>query len=566
MDETAAQAARSTHSTRGLLAATAAGAVFEWYDFYLCIILAPYLPKIFFPVEYETASFLSAFTAYAIGFIMRPFGALIFGRLGDAVGRKYTIIVTIVFMGFAAFAIGMIPGFAQIGWVSPALLVFLRIVQGLAIGGEYAGAAIYVAEFVPASRRGITTGWIQITPTIGLLLAIAALTFTRGHLTEEEFLSWGWRAPFLASLPLLMLTMFLRARLPETPVFQRMRATQGVSEAPMREALLVPANRRALLLCLFGATAGQGAVVYVGLGYMLFFLTNTLQIDLAAASKLFLANGLSALFTTPLVAWLSDKIGRLRIILAGLLFAGIFMVPAFQLLSHAMNPALVTFRADHPVTIQTDSEQCRVHLFAGPWSEITLCDKVRGLLANYGLSFAFEHSPGQQTVTLSIGNHSAEIAGTGEAEIRARVEMALFAAGYPGISWKYVDGEPQVGENDEPKLEKTGADMGKIDYVSSTFAAQLVILMAVLVYAPMAAFLSEYFHPRLRYLSVSLVYHIGTGWFGGLVPVIASAMVLATGDPYAGLWYVVAIAILSLGIGVLLVGGQKSRKSRRIYP
>jgi MFS family permease len=557
MDTSAVQA---TRSTRGVLAATAAGAVFEWYDFYLCIILAPYLPKIFFPVEYETASFLSAFTAYAIGFIVRPFGGLMFGRLGDTLGRKYTFIITIVFMGFATFTIGLIPGFAQIGWLAPAMLVFLRIVQGLAIGGEYAGAAIYVAEFVDARRRGMQTGWIQITPTIGLVLAIAVFTFIREHVTEEEFLLWGWRAPFLTSLILLLLTLLLRARLPETPVFRRLRSTRGVSEAPIREALLVPANRKALLLCLFGVTAGQGAVVYAGQAYVLFFLTNTLQLDLATASKFAMANALTSFFFIPFFAWLSDKTGRLRIILAGLLLAAIALLPAFAVLSQAVNRDLVAFRATNPVTITTDQEQCGLHLFAGPWSQITLCDQVRGMLANYGLAFAFEQSPGERTVTLSIGNHSAEIAATSEAGIRALIEKALFATGYPGISWKYVDGDPQVSANGEPILEKTGPDLEKIDYVTATFAIQIVILMAALVYGPVAAFLSEYFPPRLRYLSVSLVYQIGNGWLGGLVPVIAATMVLATGNPYAGLWYVIAVAVLSLVIGLFLVGGQKSRQ------
>jgi predicted MFS family arabinose efflux permease len=551
--------ARTARSTRGLLAATGAGAVFEWYDFYLCIILVPYLPKIFFPVEYETASFLTAFTAYAIGFIVRPFGALLFGRLGDTIGRKHTFMMTIVFMGFATFTIGLLPTFAQIGWVSPAMLVALRIVQGLAIGGEYAGAAVYMAEFVPASRRGLTTGWIQITPTLGLVLAIAAFIVIRGKLPESEFLEWGWRVPFLGSLVLLMLTMLLRAGLPETPVFQWLRSTRAVSPEPMRE-LFLPGNMKAVLLCLLGVTAGQGAVVYVGQAYVLFFLTNTLQLDLDTASKFAMANALTSFLMIPFLAWLSDKTGRLRIILAGFLFAAIAVVPAFVMLSQAVNRDLVAFRAESPVTVTADQEKCGMHLFAGPWSKITLCDQVRGMLANYGLSFAFEHSPGTRTVTVSIGNHSAEITGGNEAGVRASVEKALFAAGYPGIAWKYVDGEPQTAENGDPLLERTGADHEKVDYVTATFAFQLIVLMAALVYGPSAAFLSEYFHPRLRYLSVSLVYHIGTGWLGGLVPVIATTMVLATGNTYAGLWYVIAVALFSLAISLLLVGGRKSRQ------
>ncbi len=552
---------QTAHRTGGILAATAAGAVFEWYDFYLCIILAPYLPKIFFPLEYETSSFLSAFTAYAIGFMVRPFGGLLFGRLGDTLGRKHTFMMTIVFMGFATFTIGLIPTFAEIGWTAPAILVALRIVQGLAIGGEYAGAAVYMAEFVPASRRGLTTGWIQITPTIGLILAIAIFTAIREKMPEAELLEWGWRIPFFSSLLLLMLTLILRARLPESPVFQWLRSTGGVSPEPIREALFIPANRNALLLCLLGVTAGQGAVVYIGQGYVLFYLTNTLQLDLDTASKFVMANALTSLFMIPFLAWLSDKTGRLRIILAGLLFAAITLLPAFAMLSYAVNRDLVAFRTENSVTVTADSEKCGMHLFAGPWSQITLCDQVRGMLANYGLSFTFEHYPGTRTVTVSIGNHSAEITGSNETEIRASVEKALFAAGYPGINWKYAGGEPLVGPSGEPILERAGADPSKVDYVTATFALQIVILMAALVYAPAAAFLSEYFHPRLRYLSVSLVYHIGNGWIGGLVPVIAATMVLATGNIYAGLWYVIAVALFSLVIGLLLVGGRKSRQT-----
>ncbi len=551
-----------TRGTRGILAATAAGAVFEWYDFYLCIVLAPHLPKIFFPAEYETAAYLSAFTAYAIGFIVRPFGGLLFGQLGDTIGRKLTFLITIVFMGFATFTIGLIPTFSEVGWISPAMLVALRIVQGLAVGGEYAGAAVYMAEFVPASRRGLTTGWIQITPAIGLILAIAAITLLRENLTEPEFLEWGWRLPFVASLPLLGMTILLRARLPETPIFQWLRSTGNVSQAPVREALGNSANRNALLLCLFGVTAGQGAVAYAAQGYMAFFLTNTLQLNFDIASKLGVANSLTALFFIPLLAWLSDKTGRLRIILAGFVLAVIGLVPAFWLLSHSVNPGLTAFRAENAVTVETDREQCGMHLFAGPWSKITLCDQVREKLSNYGLSFNLVHSPGQKSVTLSVGNHSAGITGGSEAEVRAQVEKALFAAGYPGIVWKYADGEPLVNQSGEPILERTGADPAKVDYVSATFAFQLIILMAALVYAPAAAFLSEYFHPRLRYLSVSLVYHIGNGWIGGLVPVIAATLVVTTGNTFAGLWYVMAVAAASLLVALLLVGGQKSR---RIY-
>jgi predicted MFS family arabinose efflux permease len=540
-----------------VIAATAAGTIFEWYDFYLCTILAPAFAKIFFPPENEIASFLSAFTAYAIGFIVRPFGALIFGRLGDQIGRKYTFLITIVFMGFSTFTIGLLPSFNQAGWLAPALLVFLRIVQGLAIGGEYGGAAVYVAEYVTARRRGLATGFIQATPTTAFLLAVAVINVTRSHTTEADFLIWGWRIPFLVSLLLLMLSMYLRAILRETPVFLRLKAERRIAKSPLKQTLYRYPNNRNLLLALLGIGIGQGVVSYAAQFYVLFFLTITLQLDLQTASIFVLANSLLALVLIPSLGWLSDRIGRLRIMLAGLLVAVLITQPAFHLLSKAVNPDLSAFQAANPIVLRAAPQTCRFHLFAGPWSEITTCDQVRSILASSGLSFSIEYAPEGSSVLLSVGNQTAAILEAADAA--ARVEQALFAAGYPGLTLKYVDGKPQNDARGNPVFEKAPGNPAKIDYKLAFPLTFAIIISALLVYAPLAAFLSEYFAAPVRYTSVSLTYHIANGWFGGMMPVIAASIVVMTGDIYAGLWYVIAAAAFSFIIGAIFLRDYRKR-------
>jgi MFS family permease len=537
--------------TRSVVAATAAGTIFEWYDFYLCTILAPSFGRIFFPAGDEVASFLSAFTAYAIGFVVRPFGAFLFGRLGDRLGRKVTFLITIVFMGFSTFTIGLLPTFDQVGWASPAMLIFLRVLQGLALGGEYGGAAIYVAEYASAKRRGLLTSFIQITPTIALLLAMSVVNLARSQTTEQEFLAWGWRIPFLVSVLLLALSMYLRAILKETPVFLRLKAQRRVLKNPLRETLFGYPSNKHLLLALLGAGIGQGIVAYMAQFYLLYFLTMTLQLDFATASHILAVNVFAAFFFILFFGWLSDRIGRLKIILAGFFLAAVVTLPAFHLLSKAANPELAAFQAANPIAVRADPKTCQFHLFVGPWTKVTACDRVRGMLANWGLSFTLESAPEAGGVLLTIGNHTAAILETRDAEVRARVEGALYAAGYPGLSVKIVNGIPVI--------EKAPADPAKIDYPMTIALLQVIAIVGLMVYGPIAAFLSEYFAAPVRYTSVSLTYHIANGWFGGLMPVIAAAIVVATGDIYAGLWYVIGGACFSFIVGALFLRDYRKR-------
>jgi MFS family permease len=550
--------AQAASSKRGLIAATAVATVFEWYDFYLCTILAPYFAKIFFPLGDETHSFLAAFTAYALGFAVRPFGALIFGHFGDTLGRKYTFIFTIVFMGLTTFTIGLLPTYAQAGAIAPSMLVAFRIVQGIALGGEFGGAALYVAEFVSARRRGFSTSLIQVAPTIGFLTAVVVINASKSRLTEEEFMQWGWRIAFLLSIVLLFFSMYLRLILSETPVFRALRANRQVAKSPIRETFAWP-NAKRLILSLVGCGIGQGAVANAAQFYSLFFVTITLQIELAVAFKYILIASIFGMVLVPACGWLCDKFGRLRIMFLGFVLAAVAILPAFHGLLRSGNPDLAAFRDANPVAVRTDTSQCGFHLFAGPWSKYSTCDYVRSMLANSGLSFRLENSPGLDTVELSIGSHAGEIQKGSEAEVRAAMQNLLFAAGYPGLNWKYINGEPQTTPGGKPILEKTGPNGTKIDAVPLMANLLLIVLMAALVYGPVAAFLSEYFPARIRYTSVSLIYHVSNGWFGGIVQVAAAAMVAATGDIFAGLWYVMAGATLSLIVGLLFLRDQSAR-------
>ncbi len=541
----------ATPKTASVVAASATATLFEWYDFYLCTILAPTFAQLFFPVEDEVASFLSALTAYAIGFAVRPFGALLFGRLGDRLGRKRTFLITIVFMGFATFTMGLLPTFEQVGWLSPAMLIFLRILQGLALGGEYGGAAIYVAEFFSAKNRGLATSFIQFTPTFAFLLAVLAVTVTKAQTSPQVFLAWGWRIPFLVSLLLLALSMYLRAILRETPVFRKMKAERRVLRNPLWQTLFRWPNNKNLLLALLGVGVGQGIVAYSAQFYLVLFLTMTLQLDLPTVFIFLLIDSAGAFFLILFFGWLSDRIGRLKIVLAGFLIAAAIAFPAFHLLSRAANPDLAAFKAANPIVLRADAKTCQFHLFVGPWTKLTVCDRVRGMLVNAGLSFTLENAPDSGGVFLTAGHNTAAIVETGDAQVRQRVDRALFAAGYPGLSLKIVNGEAV--------LVKVAADPAKIDYVATAVILQIVVCAGIMVYGPIAAFLSEHFNAAVRYTSVSLTYHIANGWFGGIMPVLASAIAVATGDIYAGLWYVIGGACFSFVIGALFLRDRRAR-------
>src|ERR1700694_5105011 len=415
----------SKSEERRVIFASSLGTVFEWYDFYLYATLAPFFAALFFPKGNDTAALLSAFATYAAGFLVRPFGAIIFGRIGDLVGRKYTFLVTIVFMGGATFAVGLLPTYETIGWAAPVLLVTLRLVQGLALGGEYGGAATYVAEHAPQGKRGYDTAWIQTTATLGFFLALAGIGGGRLWMDAKNFAEWGWRIPFWLSLILLVFSVYIRLKLHESPIFQKMKAEGKGSTSPLKDSFLKYPNNKYVLLALLGATAGQGVVWYTGQFYALFFLIITLKLDYVSAYSLI---GLSLLIGTPFFiffGWLSDRIGRLKIILAGCLIAALTYFSLFHALTHYVNPALEAYA--QKTTITVSARDCNFHWFVGPWSKFSDCDKAKDFLTKQGLSFQSLRATGDDTVVSKIND--VELKGWDE----AKYKQALFASGYPGI-------------------------------------------------------------------------------------------------------------------------------------
>ena len=511
--------------------ASSLGTVFEWYDFYLYATLAPFFAALFFPKGNETAALLSAFATYAAGFLVRPFGALVFGRIGDLVGRKYTFLVTIVVMGTATFAVGLLPTFEAIGWAAPVLLVLLRLLQGLALGGEYGGAATYVAEHAPNNRRGYDTAWIQTTATLGFFLALLVIGFARVTMDAMAFSEWGWRLPFLVSLILLVFSIYIRLKLQESPVFQRMKSEGKGSKAPLTDSFLRYPNNKYVLLALLGATAGQGVVWYTGQFIALFFLTITLKLDFLTA---YILIGAALLLGTPFFiffGWLSDKIGRLKIILAGCLIAALTYFPLFGLLTHYVNPALEAYSAKTPISVTSNPAQCNFHMFVGPWSKFTDCDKAKDFLTKQGLSFKSNAAAPGQPLLVKIGDQ--EIRGAWDEKA---AQVALKTTGYPGA-----------------------ADKNQVNYPMTLLVLFIMLIYVTMVYGPIAAFLVELFPTRIRYTSMSLPYHIGNGWFGGMLPLLFTAMVAASGDIYYGLWYPIVVAVMTLVIGTIFLRETKDR-------
>src|SRR4051812_10800498 len=513
---------------RRVIFASSLGTVFEWYDFYLYATLAPFFAALFFPPGNETAALLSAFAAYAAGFLVRPFGALVFGRLGDMVGRKYTFLVTILFMGASTFAVGLLPTFSAVGWLAPVLMVSLRLIQGLALGGEYGGAATYVAEHAPKGRRGYATSWIQTTATLGFFMSLAVIAICRTQMDAKVFADWGWRVPFLVSLILLIFSVYIRLKLNESPIFTQMKAEGKASKSPLTDSFLRYPNNRLVLLALLGATAGQGVVWYTGQFYALFFLLITLKLDFLASYTLV---GISLLFGTPMFiffGWLSDKIGRLKIILAGCAIAALTYFPLFAALTHYVNPDLEAFAEKNPITVSADQTTCNFHIFVGPWSTFTQCDRAQDFLTKSGLSFKIISVPGAKGVDLTIG--STKVEGWDSAKWQA----ALNAAGYPAK-----------------------ADLNKLNWFMAELILVIMVIYVTMVYGPIAAFLVEMFPTNIRYTSMSLPYHIGNGWFGGMLPLLAPAIVATTGNIYAGLWYPIGVAVMTLIVGSLFLRDTK---------
>ena len=511
--------------------ASSLGTVFEWYDFYLYATLAPFFAALFFPKGNETAALLSAFATYAAGFLVRPFGALLFGRIGDMVGRKYTFLVTIVVMGSATFLVGLLPTYETIGWWAPILLVSLRLMQGLALGGEYGGAATYVAEHAPDNRRGYDTSWIQTTATLGFFMALAVIGSARVLMDAKDFAEWGWRIPFLVSAILLVFSIYIRLKLNESPVFQKMKSEGKGSTSPLTDSFLKYPNNKYVLLALFGATAGQGVVWYTGQFYALFFLIITLKLDFLTAYMLI---GASLLLGTPffiVFGWLSDKIGRLKIIMAGCAIAALTYFPLFGALTHYVNPALESYAAKTPISVASSPADCNFHMFVGPWSKFTDCDKAKDFLTKQGLSFTTLPAAGAEKLVVKIGNE--ELKGAWDVK---KAEAALKTTGYPGP-----------------------ADKNKVNYPMTLLILFIMLIYVTMVYGPIAAFLVELFPTRIRYTSMSLPYHIGNGWFGGMLPLLATAMVATTGDIYYGLWYPIIVAVMTLVIGTLFLRETKDR-------
>jgi MFS family permease len=520
-----------TNAERRVIIASSVGTVFEWYDFYLYAILAPFFAALFFPPGNQTAALLGAFGAYAAGFLVRPFGAIIFGRVGDLVGRKYTFLVTIVTMGLSTVLVGFLPSYASIGFAAPLILVLLRLAQGLALGGEYGGAATYVAEHAPDERRGYNTAWIQTTATVGMLFALVVIGVTRANMAPATFSNWGWRISFWISIPLLLISIYIRLKLQESPVFQRMKTSGKRSKSPLRDSFLKYPNNKLVGLALLGATAGQGVVWYTGQFYALFFLGLYLKLPYEKVYELI---GLSLIIGTPLFlvfGRLSDKIGRLKIILAGCAIAAVTYFPLFKGLTHFVNPALEQYSATVPISVA--ASDCNFHIFLGPWSKHTDCDKAKDFLGKQGLSFQSLPAVGGESVVAKIGD--TEIRGWDEAKFKA----ALASTGYPA------------------KI-----DLSQVNWVMTELLLVIMLVYVTMVYGPIAAFLVELFPTQIRYTSMSLPYHIGNGWFGGMLPLLATAIVATSGNIYAGLWYPIIIALMTVVIGALFIREPKHVRIR----
>lgn len=531
-----------------VIAASSLGTVFEWYDFYLYGLLATIISAQFFSGVNETTGFIFALGAFAAGFAVRPFGALVFGRLGDLVGRKNTFLVTMGLMGASTFAVGILPSYAAVGVAAPILLVLLRLLQGLALGGEYGGAATYVAEHAPDNRRGLYTSFIQTTATLGLFAALLVVIGTRTAMGEDAFADWGWRIPFLISILLLAISLWIRLQLAESPAFVKMKAEGKGSKAPIKEAFGRWGNLRIVLIALFGAVAGQAVVWYTGQFYALFFLEKTLRVE-GATANIMIAIALA--IATPafiLFGWLSDRVGRRPIILLGCALAAATYFPLFSALTKAANPALYAAQQAAPVSIVADPRECSVQFdpVGGNKFDRTSCDIAKAYLAKSGVSYENVEAATGATAEVRIGATT----------IPSVTPTALPSAGRPAAIKAFQDRMSR-------ELAVVGyparADPAAIDKPLVIAILTLLVLYVTMVYGPIAAMLVELFPTRIRYTSMSLPYHIGNGWFGGFLPTTAFALVAARGDIYYGLWYPVIVAAITVVIGILFLP-ERSRQ------
>ena len=521
-----------TAEERKVIFASSLGTVFEWYDFYIYGTLGAFLAKYFFSNVPPNVGFIFALLAFAAGFAVRPFGALIFGRLGDMIGRKYTFLITMTLMGVGTFFIGLLPGYATWGIAAPVVLIALRLVQGLALGGEYGGAAIYVAEHAPQNQRGYYTSWIQTTATLGLFLALLLILGIRTWMGEDSFGVWGWRIPFLLSGILLIVSIWIRLSLNESPIFQKMKEEGKTSKRPLTEAFGEWANAKIAILALFGATAGEAVVWYGGQFYALFFLTQTLKVPGVTAQILIVV---ALALGTPgfiLFGWLSDRIGRKPIILAGFLLAALTYFPIFKGITHFANPRLEAALASAPVTVISDPSECSFQFKATGTEKFTTgCDIAKSALVNLSVNYQNQDAPKGTPAQVKVGEQTLTATATDFAKALA---AAIKNHGYPA-----------------------SADPADINYVMTTLLLWVLVIYVTLVYAPIAAWLVELFPSRIRYSGMSLPYHIGNGWFGGFLPATVFAIVAATGNIYSGLWYPVGVAVMSLIVGFLFLPETK---------
>jgi len=530
---------------RKVILASSLGTVFEWYDFYLYGSLAAIIAKQFFSGLDAGSAFIFALLAFAAGFIVRPFGALVFGRLGDMIGRKYTFLVTILIMGLSTFIVGVLPTYASIGVAAPVILIVLRMLQGLALGGEYGGAATYVAEHAPQGKRGAYTSWIQTTATMGLFLSLLVILGTRTLMGEEAFGDWGWRIPFLVSILLLGVSLWIRLSLSESPAFQRMKAEGKTSKAPLRESFGEWKNLKIVILALIGLTAGQAVVWYTGQFYALFFLTQQLKVDAVTANLMIAA---ALLIGTPffvVFGALSDKIGRKPIIMLGCVLAVLTYFPVFKALTEAANPDLAAAQAKNKVVIVADPAECSFQFNPTGTAKFTSsCDVAKQVLAASSVSYDNEAAPAGTPAVIKIGQTtipsytarglSADEAKAKDAAFKKAVADTLKSDGYPAK-----------------------ADPAKMNKVLMIVILTYLVLLVTMVYGPIAAMLVEMFPTRIRYTSMSLPYHIGNGWFGGLLPTMSFAIVAQTGNMYNGLWYPIVIAGVTAVIGTLFIRETK---------
>jgi MFS family permease len=534
-----------TSEERLVIFASSLGTVFEWYDFYIYGTLGVILARQFFSGVNPTAGFIFTLLAFAAGFAVRPFGALVFGRVGDIVGRKYTFLITMTLMGLGTFLIGVLPSYADAGIAAPIILIGLRLVQGLALGGEYGGAATYVAEHAPPGRRGFYTSWIQTTATVGLFMALLVVLGIRTWQGEEDFGAWGWRIPFLLSVVLLAVSIWIRLQLEESPVFAKMKAEGKGSKAPLTEAFGNWSNAKIAILALLGATAGEAVIWYGGQFYALFFLTQTLKVSGPTANILI---AISLALGTPfflLFGWLSDKIGRKPIMLAGFLLGAWTYFIIFQGLTHYANPALEKALATAPVTVIADPKECSFQFNPVGISQFrTSCDIAKSALVSRSVNYENQESPAGTVASVKVGEQAiASFDGTGLGADDFKAKSAAFTKALGDA----------IAQHGYP----ASADPSQINYPMTVLLLTILVIYVTLVYGPIAAWLVELFPTRIRYSGMSLPYHIGNGWFGGFLPATAFAIVAATGNIYSGLWYPVVVAAASFLVALIFLPETK---------